>query len=175
MKTKLVVLSVILFMAFTLTAGEKIEFKNGQSAMFFKDGGLWVKKIVDMSSRTKKLEFLDDTKINIQKVWMINFLNRTWNYPSERGKLSKKMDTIFLKDGTVYFGKIIDFSSRRRVFELKKDSAIHVSKIKRIYFCCTNIPEKFKEKLKTLKTSKYKKEQPKGVKYKKIKKKQISK
>ncbi len=116
-----------------------------KSTTFLKDGNTLFEEITDMSSRNLRFEYSNGQKIHKNRIWMINLISKNWDFPNERSQLDKRFDTIFLKNNDVIYKRIVDFSSRRRVFEFKDRSSIHISKIKRIYICCTNFPSKYKE------------------------------
>ncbi|MCP4154094.1 MAG: hypothetical protein GY757_40585 [bacterium] len=143
----LVVSFVIVFFATGLYAGQQVTY--------LKDGNAVSQKIFDMSSRTGEVEYANHTKIHKSRIWMINFANKQWNFPNERANLSTGSDTIFLHSGGVIHGTIIDFSSRRRVFELKQGRPIPEGNIKRIYFCCVKLPGAFKSKLRAANKKKH--------------------
>jgi hypothetical protein len=126
------VILMMVFMAVSLTAA--------QSVTFLKDGNKITDVIIDMSSRTDKIEYRNNYKVHRNQAWMINYVNANWDFPNERNQLSNKTDTIFLRDGTVIHDKIVDFSSRRLVWEFSRTRAVPESQIKRIYFCCTRLP-----------------------------------
>ncbi len=148
MKTKVIIVSIIFLLGSISLLAEKQLYNKGESAIHLINGKLVVLPIVDISTRTMDLEFKNQTKINKDKIWMLNFINRGWNYPTERSRLAKEKDTIFLKNGDVVYGNVVDFSSRRRVFEFNKHKPIHISKVKRIYFCCVVLPDSYKKRVK---------------------------
>lgn len=137
MKLKsLFVILMTVVMTLSLTAA--------QSVTFLKDGNKITDVIVDMSSQTGKIEYRSNHKVHRNQVWMINYVNANWDFPDERSQLSNNTDTVFLRDGTVIHDKIVDFSSRRWVWEFMRTRAVPESQIKRIYFCCTQIPGAYK-------------------------------
>jgi hypothetical protein len=132
---KLKSLFILLMMAFMT-----VNVNAVQSVTFLKDGNKISDVIIDMSSQTGKIEYRNNYKVHRNQVWMINYVDANWDFPNERNQLSNNTDTIFLRDGTVINDKIIDFSSRRLVWEFMDTKAVPESQIKRIYFCCTQIP-----------------------------------
>ena len=138
MKLKsLFIILMMLFMALSTYAA--------QSVTFLHDGNRITDVIIDMSSRTGKIEYQNNYNVNRSQIWMINYVNSNWDFPNERNQLSNNTDTVFLRDGTVIKDKIVDFSSRRLVWEFMNSRAVHDSQIKRIYFCCTHLPGAYKE------------------------------
>lgn len=116
-----------------------------ESITCLKDGKKIINTIVDISRRTGHVQYLKNkTKIHRSKIWMINYVNKKWNFPSERLQLPQKLDTIFLRNGTKMVGHIVDYSSRRHVFELKNGRSVPDHRIRRIYFCCVKLPAAYK-------------------------------
>jgi hypothetical protein len=137
---KLKSLFIILMMVFMT-----LSVNAAQSVTFLKDGNKITDVIIDMSSRIGKIEYQNNYKVHRNQVWMINYVDANWDFPNERSQLSNNTDTTFLRDGTVIKDKIIDFSSRRMVWEFTNTRAVHESQIKRIYFCCTTLPGAYKQ------------------------------
>jgi hypothetical protein len=130
---KLLIIVVILGIGFCLSAK--------QSVTFLKDGNKVTDTIIDMSSRTGHVEYSKNLKVHKNRIWMINYENKNWDFANERKKLSTNKDTIFVKNGDILKGEITDFSSRRMVWEFSDGRKIHESKVKRIYFCCEELPK----------------------------------
>jgi hypothetical protein len=107
---------------------------KGYSAIFPKPvNRYYVKKIVDVSRRSGRVDFSDRTRTRFTNIWLINYVDNRWNFPKERRLLSRKLDTIILRNGRYFQDLVIDFSSRRFVYEFKRHKPVHWSKIKRIY------------------------------------------
>ena len=139
-KSILIALTVVL-MSLNLMAA--------QSVTFLQNGNVITDVIIDMSSRTGQLDYRNGTRVHRSQVWMINFVNGQWNFPNERSRLSRRADTIFLRNGQVLYVNIVDFSSRRMKFEFQDGSSVHQSQIRRIYFCCTQLPAAYMRKKST--------------------------
>lgn len=123
-----------------------INLSADQSVIFLHDGNIITDTIVDMSSRTGQVEFRRSPKLHKSRIWMINYENAQWDFPDERGRLSRGTDTIFLRNGQILNVTIADFSSRRRMFEFNRGGSVHESNVKRIYFCCVDLPEAYRAK-----------------------------
>lgn len=119
------------------------------SYTYLKNGTYIKDTLMDMSRRTGKLEYHNQGKVHWSQAWMINFQNDKWNFPGERSQLTGKADGIFLRNGQVMHAIIIDFSSRRRVFEFQQGGSVHESQVARIYFCCDILPGAYNKLLKT--------------------------
>jgi hypothetical protein len=111
-----------------------------QSVTFLMDGNSITDTIIDISSRTGYVEFQNSPKVHRSQVWMINFLDNQWDFAGERERLTGNTDTIFLRNGHILNVKIVDFSSRRLMFEFLQGGAVHESNVARIYFCCNKLP-----------------------------------
>jgi len=119
----------------------------GQSVSFLHDGNIVTDVITDISSRTGQIDYISGLKVHRSRVWMINYENGEWNFPQERSQLSPNADTIFLHTGHVLHVRIVDFSSRRQIYEFQDGGSVHESKIRRIYFCCVNLPPVFQSQI----------------------------
>ena len=117
-----------------------------QSVIFLHNGSSITDTIVDMSSNTGKVDFRRSPSLHKSRIWMINYENDQWDFPDERAQLARGTDTIFLRNGHTLNVTIVDFSSRRRMFEFKRGGSVHESKVKRIYFCCVDLPEAYRGK-----------------------------
>lgn len=117
----------------------------GAVVTFLKDGRLFNGTIIDMSSNTGIMDYKDGTKVNRNEVWMISYESGEWDFPDERDELSGTTDTIFLKNGEVITGHVVDFSSRRFIWELKDGTEVNEAEISRIYFCCDILPAAYGE------------------------------
>ena len=151
------ILILVLFM-FTLSTGWVLGqgLKSGEAAIFLQDGGRVNGEIVDISSRRMVLELKDGSKIKLSNIWMINFVNMQWYFPPERNKIQTPQHHFFLKNGNITSGKIVDFSSKRRVFELDTGEKIAYGAVKRLYFT-KKVPAKFEKPVKIKKPIKVKK------------------
>lgn len=131
---KLVVTLALITSFSTILQCRVVYMTRGYSAIFPKAiNRYYVKKIVDVSRRSGRVDFSDRTRTTFTNIWLINYVDNRWNFPRERRLLSKKLDTIILKNGRYFQDLVIDFSSRRLVYEFKRHKPVHWSKIKRIY------------------------------------------
>jgi hypothetical protein len=153
---KLIIIQFIVFfvLAGSLISGEAL--KSGEAAIFLRDGGKVIGEIVDISSRQMVLELKDGQKIKLASLWMINFVNKNWHFAKEREKIRTSQHYLFRKNGDITSGKIIDFSSKRRVFEFEAGEKIGIGSVSRIYFS-KSVPDPFKKPKKTKKPIKVKK------------------
>jgi sRNA-binding regulator protein Hfq len=140
MKLKsLLILSLMVLMSINLMAIKSVTFMN--------DGRSLNGTLLDMSSRTGMVEYRGNTKIHRNQIWMINYVGKNWNHPNERNQLSNRADTIFLHNGQVMHARIVDFSSRRRMYEFQNGGKVAESSVKRIYFCCNKLPDAYQQAL----------------------------
>jgi len=139
---KFITVSFIIFLFAYSGIARKSNFRTvGQCTAFFKDGNVVTDVINFLSTRHPKIGFVDYDKYNLKNVWMLNFMNKKWDFPNERKRIKSQTDTIFLKNGQLFYDKIVTYSTKFKVFRFKKSNDIHVSKIKRIYLCCNKFPK----------------------------------
>jgi hypothetical protein len=110
------------------------ELKPGTAALFMQGGKMNVGEIVDISRTRLVLQLKDGREFSLERVWMINFINTDWNFPGERERMEKDEDYIFFKNNDITSGRIIDFSSTRRVFQLDTSEEIPIGRVRRVYF-----------------------------------------
>jgi hypothetical protein len=140
----LVAVSVFLVAA-AAPAGQTL--RGGDAAVFMKSGDLLVDRIDDISSARFVLETANNGEIPLRDIWMINFVNEKWDFPEERGQLETSDHYVFLKNGSVSSGRIVDFSSDRRVFQFESGEEFPIGQIRRIYFSKT-LPRSLADQLK---------------------------
>jgi hypothetical protein len=110
------------------------ELKAGTAAIFMQGGKMNTGEIVDISRTRLVLQLRDGPEFSLERVWMINFINTDWNFPEERERMEKDEDYIFFKNNDITSGRIIDFSSTRRVFQLDPSEEVPMGRVRRIYF-----------------------------------------
>lgn len=133
----ILLVSVLMMLGMNLSAAKSVTFLH--------DGRSFTGTIYDMSSRTGVVEYYGNTKIHRSNIWMINYGDNRWDHPGERRKLSDRADTIFLRNGQIMSVRIVDFSSRRRVYEFQGGGNVHEGQVLRIYFCCTKLPAAYQQ------------------------------
>ncbi|NIM90312.1 MAG: hypothetical protein GTO17_05110 [Candidatus Aminicenantes bacterium] len=155
MKKQILILVLFIFM---LSAGwvQGQGLKSGEAAIFLQNGGKVSGEIVDISSRRMVLELKDGSKIKLSNIWMINCVNMQYYFPQERNQIQTPQHYFFLKNGNITSGKLIDFSSKRKVFELDTGEKIAYGTVKRLYFT-KKVPAKFGKPVKVKKPIKVKK------------------
>jgi hypothetical protein len=115
------------------------ELKAGTAAIFMQGGKMNVGEIGDISRTRLVLQLKDGREFSLGRVWMINFINTDWNFPGERERMEKDEDYIFFKNNDITSGRIIDFSSTRRVFQLDTSEEVPIGRVRRIYLS-RNLP-----------------------------------
>ena len=152
MNTKRFVLlsAVLLLCAIGASASQALH--AGEAAIYKIGGFLTVDRINDISITRHVLETANNGNIPLQNIWMINFVDDKWNFPGERQQITTNDHYVFMKNGAVSSGRIVDFSSARRWFEFDNGQKFPIGEIRRIYFSKTLPPslaaqlEKEKEK-----------------------------
>ena len=132
MKRQTVFLGTMLLLASIAAAGQAL--RSGETAIYLKSGDLLVDRINDISSTRFVLETANNGEIPLRNIWMINFVNEKWNFPEERDQIETSDHYIFMKNGAVSSGRIVDFSSERRVFEFESGEQFPIGQVRRIYF-----------------------------------------
>lgn len=122
--------------------------RNGEAAVFLTNGEKIVSRILDISSTRAVLQLENGREIPLSQIWMINFVNDKWDFADERNKIEAGSHYVFLKDGHISVGRIVDFSSRQFVFELDNSKKIAIGRIRRIYFA-KRVPDELLPKVKT--------------------------
>ncbi|MCP2619098.1 hypothetical protein NLC82_06735, partial [Candidatus Aminicenantes bacterium AC-335-A11] len=125
--------------------------RANESAIFLRNGNMIIGEIVDISSARRVLQLKDGTEIKLTNIWMINFINTKWNFPGERKQIKTADHYFFLKNGSIIYGKIIDFSSNLRVFELDTGEKIKIGAIRRIYFS-KRVPNQLRKEIEKVAT-----------------------
>jgi hypothetical protein len=139
-------LIIVAFILVFILAGSSIRgqtLKSGEAVIFLNNGDRVIGEIEDISSRRLVLELKDGTEIKLSDIWMINFINQQWHFPQEIASVKTPHHYLFLRDGNMTFGKIVDFSTNRRVFELDTGEEVKFGAITRIYFT-NRVPPNFK-------------------------------
>ena len=150
MKKLIVGVSIIsIFLCNGLIFGQSL--KPNESAIFLRNGNMIMGEIIDISSTRRVLQLKDGTEIKLTNIWMINFINTKWNFPGERKQIKTADHYFFLKNGSIIYGKIIDFSSNLRVFELDTGKKIKINAIRRIYFS-EKVPNQLRKEIEKIAT-----------------------
>ena len=131
-------LIVILAAGTALLAGQT-RMRSGEAAIFLKSGDSIIDKIIDISSERLVLETENNGEFPLRDIWMINFINDTWNFPEERNQLETRDHYVFMRNGGVSAGRIVDFSSEQRVFQFESGEEFPIGQVRRIYFS-KNVP-----------------------------------
>ncbi|MCX6561613.1 MAG: hypothetical protein NTZ26_13995 [Candidatus Aminicenantes bacterium] len=131
-KKAIVVVFVGMFLTAALSASAQL--RGGESAIFFKSGDVIIDRIIDMSSTRLVVGTANSGEFPMRDLWMINYVNENWNFPNERDQMETNEHYIFLKSGDVMSGRIVDFSSAQKVWELATGEKIAPGSIRRIYF-----------------------------------------
>jgi len=111
--------------------------RSGEAAIYFKSGDLIIDKVVDISSTRLVLETENNGEFPLRDLWMINFVTEEWNFPDERNLIETNDHYVFLRNGDVSSGRIVDFSSEQRVFEFETGEKFPIGQVRRIYFSKT--------------------------------------
>ncbi len=128
--------------AFKQSQNESNQNSDSYAAVFLLDGNYVETPLKYLNNR--KTGFTDGLQINTKDIWMINLENDNWDFADERQELDSQTDSIFLKNGEVFYDRLVSFDEQRRVFEFEDSKSIRESKISRIYFCCNKLPDAYR-------------------------------
>jgi hypothetical protein len=137
--------SAVILLAAAAPAGQTL--RGGDTAIYMKSGDLLVDRINDISSARFVLETANNGEIPLRDIWMFNFVNEKWDFPEERNQMETNDHYVFLKNGSVSSGRIVDFSSDRRIFQFESGEEFPIGQIRRIYFSKT-LPRSLADQLK---------------------------
>ncbi len=116
------------------TQNQAARLRAGEAAIYLRSGDLFVDRVTDISSTRLVLQTANSGEFQLRDVWMINFIDEGWDFPQERDQLETNEHYVFLRDGGIIAGRIVDFSSAQRVFEMRNGEKIEPARIRRIYF-----------------------------------------
>jgi hypothetical protein len=119
------------------TAGQT-RMRSGEAAIFFKSGDSIIDKILDISSARLVLETENNGEFPLRDIWMINFIDDGWDFPGERDQMEPRDHYVFLRNEGVSAGRVVDFSSDRRVFQFEGGEEVPIGQVRRIYFSRTS-------------------------------------
>ncbi len=140
----------IVIMAFGLCLSPKSlpaeDLSAGRAALFMQDGGMIVGEVVDISSTRLVLQLRDGQEFALHRIWMVNFVNTNWNFPEERTRLEKDQHYLFFRNDRSTSGRIVDFSSTRRVFQFDSKEEVPIAEVRRIYFT-NQLPSAYQSRL----------------------------
>ncbi len=119
--------------------GSQTRMRSGEATIILKSGDLIIDKIIDISSERLVLETANSGEFPLRDIWMINFIDEGWDIPAERDQIATADHYIFLRNEGVSAGRIVDFSSERRVFQFEGGEEVPIGQVRRIYFA-KNVP-----------------------------------
>jgi len=115
-----------------IARGQKL--RPGEQAIFLRNGDKTIGTIIEINAEKASLDLKDGTSIPLRDLWMINFTDELWNFPSERDLIETNEHYIFLKSGDVTSGRITAFAPDKREFELESGDKFPLVSVRRIYF-----------------------------------------
>jgi hypothetical protein len=115
-------------------AQPQAQSRGWEATIYLRSGDIVTDRIVDMSSTRLVIQTAGSGEFALNDIWMVNFESADWNFTEERSRLRSGQHGVFLRDGGVLLGRVIDFSSRELTFELQSGEKISPDRISRIYF-----------------------------------------
>ena len=131
--------AIFALLAGTLALATQTRMRSGEATIFFRSGDSIIDKILDISSERLVLETENNGAFPLRDIWMINFIDDNWNFPAERDQMEPRDNYVFLRNDAVSAGRIVDFSSDRRVFQFESGEEFPIAQVRRIYFS-KNVP-----------------------------------
>jgi len=133
-------------LAVLVCAAAVAQLPRGENAIFLQNGQVIIDHPVSYSGtvlRTRTQEF------NIQDLWMINYVENSWDYPGERQRMVRDEHYLFLSNGGVVSGEIVSYRKKDDVgrgqawgYAVRKNGRITVypnTEVLRVYFS-KNVP-----------------------------------
>ena len=114
--------------------GGQPRMRSGEATIYLKSGDSIIDKIIDISSERLVLETANSGEIPLRDIWMINFIDEGWDFPAERNQIATADHYVFLRNEGVSAGRIVDFSSDRRVFQFESGEEFPIGQVRRLYF-----------------------------------------
>ncbi|MDH4270512.1 MAG: hypothetical protein OEW18_00900 [Candidatus Aminicenantes bacterium] len=108
--------------------------RSGEATIFFRSGDSIIDKILDISSERLVLETENNGEFPLRDIWMINFVDDGWDFPAERDRVETRDQYVFLRNDAISAGRIVDFSSERRVFQFESGEEFPIGQVRRLYF-----------------------------------------
>jgi hypothetical protein len=105
----LAILAVVLLAATAVRA----QMGSGDAAIFFRDGRIIYDRITGIVTANLIVQTTRNGAFPMSGVWLINYMENQWDYPAERGQMRGEGHYIFLRDGNVVSGQIVNFLSEQ--------------------------------------------------------------
>ncbi len=134
MNKRVVVIGVFAAVILAAAAGAWAQLRSGEACIYFKNGDSFIDEVVDISSARFVLQTAHNGEFPLRDIWMINYVDNQWNFPTERDQMATNEHYFFLKNGDILSGMVVDFSSAQKVYELNNGAKVSPARIRRIYF-----------------------------------------
>jgi hypothetical protein len=112
MKKTIKGLAILAAILLTATA-VRAQMGSGDAAIYFRDGRVIYDHITGIATANLIVQTTRNGTFPMSGVWMINYMENQWDYPAERAQMNAGEHTIFLRNGNVVSGQIVNFLSER--------------------------------------------------------------
>ena len=101
------ILAAVLLAAATVSA----QLNRGDAAIYFRDGRVIYDHITGIVTANLIVQTPGNGEFPMSGVWLINYVEDQWDYPAERAQMNAGEHAIFLRNGNVVSGQIVNFLS----------------------------------------------------------------
>lgn len=151
MKKALTVSAILAAVLLTATAVQA-QLNRGDAAIYFRDGRVIYDHVTGIVTANLVVQTPGNGEFYMRDVWLINYMEAQWDYPAEREQMNAGEHTIFLRNGNVVSGQIVNFLSEREAgprkawgYKLRNGGQTTIytpAAIARIYYS-NNVPAAF--------------------------------
>ena len=135
MKRIMVYGAALVLLGFGASAAQRL--RAGEQVIYLKNGDKVIGRIADVVPIQLVLQLEDGTGIPFRDLWMINFVNEEWNFPSEQNIIETNEHYVFMKSGDISSGQISGMSKDRGAFLFESGENFPMAQCRRIYFSKT--------------------------------------
>jgi hypothetical protein len=111
---KKMILGLVLLAAVLLSAtAASAQLQRGDAAIYFLDGRVIYDHVTGIVTSNLNVQTPGNGEFPLRDVWLINYVEDQWDYPAERNQMNAGEHAIFLRNGNVATGQIVNFLSER--------------------------------------------------------------
>jgi hypothetical protein len=145
-------IGIVLLAILLMAAVGSAQLRRGDAAIYFRDGRVIYDHITGIVTANLIVQTPANGEFPLRQVWLINYMEDQWDYPAEREQMDANEHTIFLRNGNVASGQIVNFLSENEAgrgrpwgYKLRKNGQTTIftpGGIARIYFS-NSVPSAF--------------------------------
>ncbi len=143
MKKSIIGLAALAAVLLTAAAAPA-QLRRGDAAIFFRDGRVIFDQVTGIVTSNLIIQTPGNGQFPMRDVWLINYEENRWDYPGERERMAAGEHAVFLRNGNVASGQIVNFLSEHEAgpgrpwgYKLRKDGRTTIytpANISRIYY-----------------------------------------